>query len=43
LSVAQDTFGWRVLMTLTDEVEVLGGDGCSVGIRLVKVRRVKRA
>jgi serine/threonine-protein kinase RsbW len=40
--IAQDTFGWRVLATLTDEVEVLGQDAtdtASLGIRLVKERR----
>lgn len=40
-TIAQDTFGWRVLVTLTDEVETLAeneSDISSVGIRLVKVR-----
>ena len=41
--VPQHTFGWRVLVTLADEVEVLSEDGCYVGLRLVKVRRVGRA
>lgn len=42
-AIPQDTFGWRVLATLTDKVEVLGhdvGDPSSLGIRLVKERRV---
>lgn len=39
--IAQDTFGWRVLVTLTDEVEVLDeddGGAATLGIRLVKCR-----
>lgn len=39
--IPQDTFGWRVLATLTDEVEVLDEDDAappSLGIRLVKHR-----
>jgi serine/threonine-protein kinase RsbW len=39
-AIPQDTFGWRVLMTLADEVEVLDEDGYCIGIRLVKVRQV---
>lgn len=41
LTILQDTFGWRVLATLTDEVEVLDEndhDPASLGIRLVKRR-----
>ena len=34
----QDTFGWRVLDTLTDAAEVLGGDSGWIGIRLLKDR-----
>ena len=40
-SISQDTFGWRVLVTLTDEVQVLEEDDHGVaklGIRLVKHR-----
>jgi serine/threonine-protein kinase RsbW len=38
-AVSTDTFGWRVLQTLADEVEVEhtpGSDGPTVGIRLDK-------
>lgn len=41
VTVPQDSFGWRVLTTLADEVVTLDGDGSdrpSVGIRLVKLR-----
>lgn len=41
--IAQDTFGWRVLATLADKVEILGNDVAdppSLGIRLVKERQV---
>ncbi|MGH4026311.1 MAG: ATP-binding protein [Pseudonocardiaceae bacterium] len=41
LAISQDTFGWRVLATLTDEVEVLDEideSPPSLGIRLVKHR-----
>ncbi|MGH3796243.1 MAG: ATP-binding protein [Pseudonocardiaceae bacterium] len=44
--ISQDTFGWRVLSTLTDEVAVLAEDGSgasSLGIRLVKTRRAGTA
>ncbi len=41
--IPQHTFGWRVLVTLADEVEVLSEDGCGMGLRLVKVRRAGRA
>lgn len=34
--VSTDTFGWRVLQTLADEVELRGTDGRTVGIRLNK-------
>lgn len=37
--VNTDSFGWRVLQTLTDEVSVIGADGAeptTVGIALVK-------
>lgn len=40
-AIEQDTFGWRVLATLTDEVEVLSegvGSPSALGIRLVKRR-----
>ena len=40
-AISQDTFGWRVLATLTDEVGILDGDEDSppsLGIRLVKRR-----
>lgn len=39
-TISTDTFGWRVLATLTDEVEVLdeGNSPRSLGIRLVKHR-----
>jgi serine/threonine-protein kinase RsbW len=40
--IAQDTFGWRVLDTLIDELEVLTEDGAgvpSLGIKLVKARQ----
>jgi serine/threonine-protein kinase RsbW len=42
----RDTFGWRVLNTLTDSVEVLSDNGlhpASLGIRLVKLRRAGMA
>lgn len=45
-AIAQDTFGWRVLTTLTDEVELLSemkSGVSSLGIRLVKARRVATA
>ncbi|GAA4558066.1 ATP-binding protein [Pseudonocardia xishanensis] len=35
-TVSTDTFGWRVLQTLADEVELSGTDGRTVGIRLNK-------
>lgn len=41
VTVPRDSFGWRVLTTLADEVVTLDGDGTdppSVGIRLVKLR-----
>ena len=37
-TLRQDTFGWRVLDTLTDAAEVLDGDPSWVGIRLLKDR-----
>lgn len=39
-TLRQDTFGWRVLTTLTDAAEVLDGDGGSgwLGVRLRKDR-----
>jgi serine/threonine-protein kinase RsbW len=37
-TLRQDTFGWRVLDTLTDAAEVLGGDSGWIGIRLLKDR-----
>lgn len=37
-SISQDSFGWRVLATLTDRVDVLDEDGSSLGIRLVMCR-----
>ncbi|MGH3816080.1 MAG: ATP-binding protein [Pseudonocardiaceae bacterium] len=37
-SISQDTFGWRVLATLTDRVDVLDEGGSSLGIRLVMCR-----
>jgi serine/threonine-protein kinase RsbW len=40
--IRRDTFGWRVLNTLADEVEVLSEDlagGSLSGIRLIKARR----
>lgn len=40
-TISQDTFGWRVLVTLADEVEVLTGNESgtsSLGIRLVTMR-----
>lgn len=44
-AVSRDSFGWRILTTLTDEVEVLGPDGPhgerpTMGLRLRKLRRV---
>ena len=36
-SLPTDTFGWRVIRTLTDDVELMDGRG-SLGIRLVKLR-----
>ena len=36
--LAQDTFGWRVLSTLTDSAEVLDSDPDWIGIRLSKDR-----
>ncbi|HEX2301402.1 MAG TPA: ATP-binding protein [Pseudonocardiaceae bacterium] len=41
VAIPQDTFGWRVLATLSDEVEVLDEvdeSPSSLGIRLVKYR-----
>jgi len=41
-AVPRDTFGWRVLVTLADKVEVLGTDGSgarSLGVRLLKARQ----
>ena len=38
----QDTFSWRVLTTLTDEVKKLEEGGRCVGIRLVMMRRAER-
>jgi serine/threonine-protein kinase RsbW len=37
-SLRQDTFGWRVLDTLTDVAEVLDRDPAWIGIRLLKDR-----
>jgi serine/threonine-protein kinase RsbW len=37
-SLRQDTFGWRVLDTLTDVAEVLDRDPSWIGIRLLKDR-----
>lgn len=40
-TIPQDTFGWRVLVTLTDEVEIIAENKSgppSLGIRLVKLR-----
>ncbi len=44
-TVSRDGFGWRILTTLTDEVEVLeggepNGTGPTTGLRLRKLRRV---
>ncbi|MGH3929771.1 MAG: ATP-binding protein [Pseudonocardiaceae bacterium] len=39
--ISQSTFGWRVLATLADEVEIIAernSDTPSLGIRLVKMR-----
>lgn len=39
--ISQNTFGWRVLVTLTDEVDIIAerdSDTPSLGIRLVKMR-----
>lgn len=44
--IARDTFGWRVLDTLIDEIDVLSENGSgpgTLGIRLVKVRRTGTA
>lgn len=44
--ISRDTFGWRVLNTLTDKVEVLDEDeteASSLGIRLIKERRTGAA
>jgi serine/threonine-protein kinase RsbW len=44
--ISRDTFGWRVLNTLTDKVEVLDEDETgtsSLGIRLIKERRTGAA
>jgi serine/threonine-protein kinase RsbW len=44
--ISRDTFGWRVLNTLADKVEVLAGDqteSLSSGIRLIKERRTGAA
>lgn len=44
--IPQGTFGWRVLTTLTDKVEILADNGSgapSLGIRLIKVRPGARA
>lgn len=43
-AVSRNGFGWRILTTLTDEVEVLGGDGSdgarsTMGLRLHKLRQ----
>ena len=37
-TLRQDTFGWRVLATLTDAAEVVDGEPGSLGIRLRKDR-----
>ena len=37
-TLRQDTFGWRILTTLTDSAEVLEGDPGWIGIRLAKDR-----
>jgi serine/threonine-protein kinase RsbW len=37
-TLRQDTFGWRVLTTLTDTAEVLDNDPAWIGIRLAKDR-----
>ena len=37
-TLRQDTFGWRVLSTLTDSAEVLDSDPDWIGIRLSKDR-----
>lgn len=37
-TLRQDTFGWRVLTTLTDAAEVLDNDPAWIGIRLAKDR-----
>ena len=37
-TLRQDTFGWRVLTTLTDDAEVLDADPEWLGIRLRKQR-----
>ncbi|MPZ64529.1 MAG: hypothetical protein GEU83_03085 [Pseudonocardiaceae bacterium] len=44
-AVCRDSFGWRILTTLADEVEVLGSDGSegassTMGLRLRKLHRV---
>lgn len=44
-TVCRDGFGWRVLTTLADEVEVLdnggsNGAGSTLGLRLCKLRQV---
>jgi len=35
-TVSTDTFGWRVLQTLADEVELRGDGGRAIAIRLTK-------
>lgn len=42
-TVSTDTFGWRVLQTLTDEVTVHRAPGVSGGHPVVGIRLVKRA
>lgn len=45
-TVPRDTFGWRVLVTLADEVAVLSTDGPgtpSLGVRLIKARQAGTA
>lgn len=45
-AIPRDTFGWRVLVTLADEVEVLGADESgapALGVRLVKARQARMA
>lgn len=39
-AISREGFGWRILTTLADEVEVLGDGEATLGLRLCKLRQV---